>query len=501
MPQPFRAKIFEVEQGHNEVVLNEERAVSLGLSHFDRVMLRGRGKKVAAIVDFSAKLIKYDEVGLFEEVAEQLGVKNGEIVSLEPIHRPNSLDYIKKKLDNQTLKTHEIDLIIQDLMQEKLAATDLAAFIAAIYTNGMNTEETASLTNAICKSGDVLEFEDKNVVSAHSIGGVSGDRVTMVIVPIMASLGIKIPKTASRAISSASGTADAMEVLTNVTLDVKQIRKVVMKTNGCLVWGGAVHLASADDKLIRIRNPLRLDPKPLLLSSILAKKKAEGARFVIIDIPVGRGAKIQHIDEGRELAKSFEQLGSHLGMKVQCIISDGSEPLIPTIGPALEARAVLETLEQKHMNLLLEKSCLMCGVLLHLVKKIPKEEGYRIALEQVKNGKALEKLQEIMVAQGGKRKKSSEIVIGPLRATIRATERGKIGHVDNKAVSKLCRMLGAPQSKEAGMIILATKGQHVEKGQPVAELVSNSKEKLEYALRQVPQLKLFEVERIIIDVV
>ncbi|MFH1106408.1 MAG: AMP phosphorylase [Candidatus Micrarchaeota archaeon] len=497
----LKAKIFEIEQGQNEVVLNDERARALGLNMSDRVLLKLRGRKAVAIVDTSRDFIREDEIGLFEEVALALGAGRGELISVDPIARPNSLDFIRKKLDGKALSDAEISAVIDDLMHETLSPTELAAFIAGIYCNGMTTEETAGLTNAICNSGEVLSFGDEIVVSSHSIGGVAGDRVSLLIVPIVASLGIKIPKTASRAISSASGTADAMEVLTKVSLSIEKIQAVVRKTNGCLVWGGSVRLASADDKLIRIRNPLRLDPKPLLLSSILAKKKAEGARYVIIDIPVGRGSKIDRLDEGRALAREFEGLGTHLGMKVKCILSDGSSPLTNNIGPALEAKDALETLEERRQNMLMEKSCLMAGIILQMVRGVSREEGYRLAMQQVMSGKALEKLQEIIVEQGGRQIKSSEIKTGRLRAAYKAEVSGKVSHVDNKAISRVCRMLGAPSEKQAGIILKASKGQHIEKGQEIIELVTNSQDKLDYALRQLKTINIFEVENIILDVV
>jgi len=257
----LKTKIFEVEQGQNECILNTVTAMQLGLSIYDRVQLKLKGKQIVAIVDFSHQALAPDEIGLFEEVAKLLEAQAGDLISLESLQRPMSLDYIKKKLDNKMLSQKEIHSIIQDLMHENLSSTELAAFITAIYINGLSMDETIALTNAIAQSGDMLKVDHAIVVSEHSIGGVAGDRVSMLLVPLMASLGLRIPKTAARAISSASGTSDAMEVLAPVSLTVPQIESVVQKTNGCLVWGGAVRLASADDKLIKIRNPLRLDPK------------------------------------------------------------------------------------------------------------------------------------------------------------------------------------------------------------------------------------------------
>ncbi|MFH1750224.1 MAG: AMP phosphorylase [Candidatus Micrarchaeota archaeon] len=498
----LKAKIFEVEQGQNECVLNNATAMQLGFNIYDRSQLSLRGKQVVAIVDFSREAIAPGEIGLFEEVAKFLEAKSGELISIESLQRPMSLDYIKKKLDNKMLSAKEVHSIISDLMHENLSSTELAAFITAIYINGLSMDETIALTNSIAESGDSLKMDHAIAVSEHSIGGVAGDRVSMLLVPIIASLGMKIPKTAARAISSASGTADAMEVLTRVSLSVPEIEAVVAKTNGCLVWGGAVRLASADDKLIKIRNPLRLDPKPLLLSSILAKKKAEGAQYVLIDIPVGLGAKIERVEEGKSLARDFESLGTSLGMKIKCLISDGSSPVSMGIGPALEAREVLHTLESNEHNLLYEKSCQMAGIVLHMVRGVSYQEGYNIAVQQMQSGRAYAKMKEIIEAQGGDPNiRSADIEIGKLRQKILSEERGKISHIDNRAISRICRMLGAPTDKKAGIILKVKKGESVENGDELAELVSTSQRKLDFALENLPKANMFELEKIIIDLV
>lgn len=498
----LKAKIFEVEQGHNECVINEVKAEELGLALFDRVQLKLRGRQAVAMVDFSHETISMEEIGLFEEVAKALEAKVGELISIEPLQRPLSLDYIKKKLDGKLLSQKEVANIIHDLMHENLSSTELAAFITAIYIHGLSTDETIALTNAIAESGEVLKVDHAIVVSEHSIGGVAGDRVAMLIVPIIASLGIKMPKTAARAISSASGTADTMEVLAPVSLSVPQIEAAVQKTFGCLVWGGAVKLASADDKLIRIRNPLRLDPKSLLLSSILAKKKAEGAEYVLIDIPIGKGAKIEKMDEGHSLARDFESLGANLGMKVKCLISDGSSPITEGIGPALEAREVLRTFETNEHSLLFEKACQMVAILLQMVRGITRDEGYNLAVTQMQSGKAFRKFKEIIAAQGGNPDiRSTDIQLGKVRAKIFADERGKLAHIDNRALSRVCRLLGAPNEKKAGMLLKVKKGENVEKGDELAELYATSQPKLDYALHNLQKLRIFEVEKIIIDLV
>lgn len=246
----FRAKIIDIEQGHNEVVVNEQQAQALDWAVGDRIQVRANGFVAQAIVDHSSVFVRQGELGLFHEIAAALHAAEGIPVEVEPTLRPASLDFIRKKLDGSVLSSNEISAIINDLMQQKLSNAELASFVSAVYINGLSTDETAALIEAIVATGDVLKPPFEPVASEHSIGGVSGGRASMLLVPIMASLGVCVPKTASRAISSASATADVMEVLAPVTLDAARIQAVLKQAGGCIVWGGGVNIAAADDKLI-----------------------------------------------------------------------------------------------------------------------------------------------------------------------------------------------------------------------------------------------------------
>jgi AMP phosphorylase len=493
--------LFDVEQGKREIILNAEEALELDYNVLDRVLIIAGKKKAEAIVDHAEESIKRGEVGVYRETAAALKLREGQKVRLESAHRPASLDAIKKKLDNQILEGSEVAVIIRDLMEERLSDAELASFITGVYANGMNAEETVALTKAIYGSGGVLK-PGKGAVSVHSIGGVAGDRGSMLIVPILASLGFKVPKTSTRAISSASGTADAMEVLAPVTLTLKKMGSVVKKAGGCIVWGGAVNMAAADDKLIHVRRPLRLDPTPLLLSSILAKKKAEGAQYVLLDIPIGRGTKVEGIEEARELAKQFEGLGKLLDMQVHVVITDGSEPLINGIGPCFEARAVLEALQEKDNDKLVDKACKLSGIIIGMVRGVTNEEGYRIALQQIKSGKALKKFRQIIAAQGGNPGAEPEdVIMGKHKALFKAPESGRVGHIDNHAISRVCRTLGAPADKCAGIMLKVEKGDEVRKGDALYELYSNDKSKLRHALKVAGKAGLVEVKRVIMEVI
>lgn len=495
----FRVRVFDFEQGQNEVVLNQGQAEALDVRLSDRVRLAFGKRQALAIVDHSEKLIKHGEIGVFQETAEELGVKDGALLRLLPADRPASLDYIRKKLDGEILSAKEIEVIIRDLMSQSLSNAELAAFISAVYTRGMTVEEVVALTHAIYSSGDTLNFRNGFVASEHSVGGIAGDRVSMLIVAILASLNVYIPKTSSRAISSASGTADVMEVFCPVSLSVNQMRKVVSKAHGCLVWGGGATIASADDKLIKIRNPLRLDPQPLLLSSILAKKKAEGANVVLLDLPVGSGSKLGSMEAARALAKEFTALGAKLDMKVECIVTDGSEPLLSTIGPVLEARTVLETLRGKGEPALAEKACVMSGLMLSIIKGYSKEEGYRVARHQLESGKALAKFLEIVKLQGGNPGvKPEDLKPAKHALTINSKENAKVAHVDNKAVFRVCRALGAPQDPGAGIVLHAMKGKSVKQGDPLFTMYSSSKDR--FITAKEATAKMFEFEKVIIEV-
>ncbi len=494
----FKARIIDIEAGRHEIALNENEAKQLDVELMDRVKVKRLGKEVTAIVTFSKTHVWNGEAEVFSETASELGLKEGDFIEVQGTSRPQSLDFIKKKLDKQVLDEGEISAIITDLMQERLSDVELSVFISAIYSNGLNMEETIGLTNAIYNSGDKLSFEG-NAISEHGIGGVAGDRVSMLIVPIIASLDLKIPKTATRAISSASGTADCMEVLASVSFNATQIKSIVDKTNGCIVWGGAINIATADDKLIRIRRPLRLDPESLLLSSIIAKKKAEGATHILLDIPSGRGSKVETVEEARKLAQSFRILGSKIGLNLDVIITDGSNPVSNTVGPLLEAKTVLEELENKKHSTLSEKSLLMSARILQMVKGTNLEDGYRIAKHQLFSGKALEKFMEIVEAQNGKKIQSEELKPGEFTTVIKSKKEGRVNHVDSAAISKICRFLGAPEDKKAGMILKIKAGENVEEEQEIAELFSSSKQKLDDALAQWDKTAVIEVEEIIIE--
>jgi AMP phosphorylase len=497
----LKAKNLDVMAGGLVVVLNAVYAHQNDIYTGYRVILRRGRREVTAMVDLSNDLVKPGEIGLFVEVAKALDGKANSPVELELTSRPHSIEYIKSKLDGNPLDAQQIRTIIDDTMSNRLSEGELAAFMTACYIRGMSEDEIVGLTQSIVSTGQTLKIGKSPILDKHCIGGVAGNRTSMVLVPIVAAAGCFIPKTSSRAITSAAGTADAMETLCDVSLPIPEIEKQVRTIGGCIVWGGAINLAAADDKLIKVRNPLSLDPKGVLLSSILAKKKSVGAQYCVIDIPVGRGVKINDMQEARALARDFISLGKRLGITIEALITNGEDPIGNGIGPALECRDVLAVLEGKGPHDLKDKSCQLAGTLLELCGKVKKGEGYAIAASMLQSGKALAKFKQIVEWQGGSSKglSSQEIPIGRYHHRITANRPGRISHLDNKLLSRIARACGAPSDKGAGVYLHVEKGDMVKVGSPIMDLYAESEAKLDVAIKVLEAYEAVEMEKVVLD--
>jgi len=367
-------------------ILNQADASKLDLYHGDRIKIfKGKRIETADInIAESKKAVPKGVIGLFEEVIDSLKVKEGQEVRIVPARRPKSIQYIKKKLDGEELTKKEIDQIVWDIVHNKLDDSELTFFVAAGYTNIMSIKETVLLTKAMAKEGEILNFP-KPVIDKHCVVGVAGNRTTMLIVPIVAAAGLTMPKTSSKSITSPAGTADTMAVLTNVCLSAGKIKSIVKKHKACIVWGGAINLAPADDKIIRVERALRIDSESQLLASILAKKASVNATHVLIDIPANKEAKVTSMKRANRLKKEFKSIGKKLGMKIKVIITDGNKPIGNGIGPSLEARDVLWVLKRdKRRPLDLEKkSVVMTGIILEMAGF---KNGLKKAKEILENG-------------------------------------------------------------------------------------------------------------------
>ena len=494
-----KVKTYAIETGKPIVVVNEEDMKDLGIHLSDRVKLSYQGHVVTCIVDATTSLVKVGEVGLFEDVKNLLKVEEGYLVDIHVAQQPKSIDYIRKKISGMELSKEEIVAIVHDVVENNLSDIELAGFITAAYIHGYTMDETVALTNAMVETGSKIDFGE-NVVDKHCIGGVAGNRTTLLITPIMAAFGLTMPKTSSRAITSPAGTADTMEVFSPVEFKIPEIKEIVKKVGACIIWGGAVNLAPADDKIIRVEYPLSLDPEGQVLASVMAKKKSVGSDYVIIDIPLGKGAKIQQREKAESLAHKFIELGKRLNIAVECVITDGSSPIGRGIGPALEARDVLLALNNKGPQDLINKSLDLAGKLLELSCGLSDGKGREIAEDLLTSGKALEKFREIIQAQGGEPDLEPEdIPVGDHTYVVHSKIQGNVRHIDNKRISRVARAAGAPKDKGSGVFLHIGVGELVEKDQPLYTIYAEHKEKLDDAVKLAQHLVPVEVGGLILE--
>ncbi len=481
----LKARPMDIQSGGRKAaILAEETASSLGVLSSDRVRISYKNECLAAIVNTASDFPR-SSVGLYKEVSEELKVKTGDIVEVEFVEAPESLGYVHAKIAGERLRETEIRAIVRDVLEHRLSDVELAAFLTALYIHGIGIDEIEALSKAMVETGQVLSFDRYPILDKHSIGGIPGDKASILVVPIVAAAGFIIPKTSSRAITSPAGTADRVEAICPVDLAAEEIEEVVRKTNGCMVWGGALDLAPADDLFIQVEYPLAIDP--LLLPSIMSKKKAIGATHVVIDMPTGRGSKMKTTAEARGIAYDFIDLGKRLGIEVQCAITFGEQPLGYAIGPALEAKEALCTLMGKGPSDLREKATSLAGILLEMVGI---KDGKRKAETLLKSGKAERKLREIVEAQGGDSEiDPEEIKLGDKQAELASDVDGRVLWLNNKSFAQIAREAGAPKEKGAGVVLRAKLGDYVKKGSPLFKIYAERTTKLRAALEMAGDLQ------------
>lgn len=455
---------------------------SEGFESQSRIQLAGNGRKLVATLNVVfGDLLAVDEAGLSEVAWKMLGSEKPCPITLSHPDPVESFHHVRAKLFNKTLTTQQMDAIIHDVAARRYSDVQLTAFLTACSSDRMNGAEVVDLTRAMVAVGDRLDWNRPAVFDKHCVGGLPGNRTTPVVVSIVTACGLVMPKTSSRAITSPAGTADTMETLTRVDLSLAEMRSVVEQEGGCLVWGGAVALSPADDILIRIEKVLDLDSEAQLVASVLSKKIAAGSSHAIIDIPVGPTAKVRDQANAAKLADLLVSTGAQLGIEIEIVITDGSQPVGRGIGPALEARDVLAVLQGKPNAPidLRDRAVLLAGKILELSGRVTAGEGSVFALTVLEDGRAWKKFQAICMAQGGLR----EPALARYRQEVVADKAGCLRIIDNRRLAKLAKLAGAPNAPAAGIDLHVHVGDRVEKGQPVITVHAEAPGELAYALR------------------
>lgn len=490
----LKAKNLRWSAGRPIVVITARTAQKLSVNPNDRIVIKNGSKKVYGIVDFFSGIITDKELGLSEETQKILDIKSGSLIDVSKADLTEGGRIIRKKMSGKELSKKEISQIIEEITSGNLTEPEIAYFISAEKLVGMSSKEIVHLTEAMINNGQRLKFNKKIVSDKHCIGGIAGNRTTPIVVSICAAAGLIIPKNSSRAITSAAGTADVVETIANVELKLADVKRIVTKNNGCLVWNGVLGLSPSDDKIIRIERLLNLDVESQLLASIVSKKIATGSNHILTDIPYG-GGKMKTKKEAVKLGKRFLELSKHFKIKLKPVYTLGNQPIGNGVGPVLEMLDVISVLQnQKDAPKDLRKKSLYLATELMKLSgvKNPKQKARKI----LDSGLAYKKFEEIINSQNKKSdfpKRVASLKTAKYSKTIFAQKNGRIKEISNKNVNSVARILGTPEEKSAGIYLHKHLGR-VKKKEKLMTLYADNKKSLKEALDFMKEFPAMEIK-------
>lgn len=453
---------------------------SEGFTAHTRVLLRSKTSQViATLYQVTGDLIAHDEAILSEPAWRRLQLRDGETIAISHPAPLDSLSHVRSLIYGNQLGESAFHSIIDDIVDGQYSDIHLSSFLTACAARPLDHKEVLALTHAMVEAGDRMTWPAGIIADKHSVGGLPGNRTTPIVVAIVASCGVVMPKTSSRAITSPAGTADTMETMAPVELATEHIRRVVEREGGCVVWGGAINLSPADDILIRVERAIDLDSEGQMIASILSKKIAAGSTHIVIDLPVGPTAKVRSSEAAQALSAGLASVGDSFGLKTKVVSTDGSQPVGRGIGPSLEARDVLAVLKctPDAPTDLRQKAVTLAGALLELANAAASNQGEAAAAQVLASGRAWAKFQRICEAQGGMRTPP----VSRQQRPVLAERSGRVLSIDNRRIARLAKLAGAPDDKAAGVDLHVRTGDPVERGQPLCTVHANAPGELAYA--------------------
>lgn len=402
----------------------------------------------------------------------------------------DAVDVIRTKRDKGELSQGQIDWVIDAYTRGVVADEQMSALAMAIFLNGMNRREIAQWTQAMINSGETMSFSSLSRPTAdkHSTGGV-GDKITLPLAPLVASFGVSVPQLSGRGLGHTGGTLDKLESIPGWQANLSNDRMMQMLEDpGCVICAAGSGLAPADKKLYALRDiTSTVDCIPLIASSIMSKKIAEGTGALVLDVKVGSGAFMKTLDDARELAQTMVNLGTDAGVKTVALLTDMSTPLGKTVGNALEVRESLDVLAGGGPADVVELTCELAREMLNLagVHDADVEEA-------LKNGRAMDTWKSMIRAQGGD--PNAPLPTAQHTETVYADADGVITELDALAIGVASWRLGAGRARKedpvqagAGIEILVDRGQKVTKGTPLFTLHSDDTDRFERALESLNQ--------------
>ena len=393
-----------------------------------------------------------------------------------------AVDIIEKKDNNKALTYSEIEYMVNSYVKGKINDKTMSDFLWSVYNNGLNITETIYLTDVMIKSGEVLDLKEikESIVDKHSTGGV-GDKITLIVSPIVASAGVCVPKMSGRGLGLTGGTADKLESITGYKLNlsrkdfINQLKKI-----GCAVISQSEKMAVADKKIYALRNEIgAVDSIPLIASSIMSKKIASGSDIIIIDLKVGKGAFMKNIKDATKLAKTMVQIGKYYNKNLICRLSDKFSPLGRNIGNVLEVKETIDFFNNKYDKRLYDLSIYISSLMISTAKKIPFSTAKKLAINLVQNGYAKSKFYSWIKYQGGNINKLKDKA---KKLEVYSLKDGYINKIDSYKLSKLVFDLGAGRVKKTdkidyatGVVLNKTIGDKVKQGDLLGTIYYNKK--------------------------
>ena len=421
----------------------------------------------------------------------------------------NILEIIEKKRDNKKLNKEEIDFFIKEYTNGNITDYQAAALIMAIYINGMDEEETTNLTLSMAYSGDVLDLSDLGtVVDKHSTGGV-GDKITLILMPIMAAMDVPVAKMSGRGLGFTGGTADKLESIPayNVNISIEEFKENVRKIGISLITQ-TLNLAPADKKIYALRDTIACtDNIALIASSIMSKKIAAGASKIVLDVTCGSGAFMKNKEDAIKLSNTMKKIGELAGKETVCIITNMDEPLGYSVGNNLEVIEAVEALKGNMKEDVKEVTLELGAYILKLAGKGTNIEENKQKIEEcINSGKALEKFKQLVTNQGGNVKYIEDTNLfekAKYEEIVNAEEKGYIQKIDAGEIGRIVCNLGAGRLRKedtidmtAGIIMHKKVGDYVEKGEKIITIYANNTEKIQKAKEEINNIIEISTEKL-----
>lgn len=483
--QIMSAKIvsFDIQNWNWHIVmLNAEQASKYWIKDNDKISLIRKDKEFVVDVALTDKYVQANEIWVTQDFLNDYPIMEWDTVLISFVqHHPLSMQAIRKKLLWKKINEEEINAIIEDVKDNKIHDLVLAYYVATSFFYKTDIHELAYTTKATAYTWDMYRFP-WIVAGKYCIWWVPGNETTMVVIPILASLWITVPKTFSKAITSPAATWECVNVLMDIEFDKQEVIRITDKVWACLVWNEKLNLAPVNDRIIKVSAPLGMEPYARMISSIMAKNYAMWINHCLIDIPMWPTAKVATMKDAKRVAKHFKEIWEYLWIKMDVHITDGSQPIGRWIWACLQTREALRILQQyktrsedleKKVIFLASRLLLLCWAANGL------KNAENLVKAQLSSWEAWKKMQEIIKAQNWNPNiKSEDIQLGKFTYDVIAEKDCIIKKVDMKYLNTMVRWLWAPQEYQAWIYLHKKLWDKVKKWEVIYTMYSPSETKL-----------------------